>query len=107
VLGPTDPRHGGVMKTAFVYILTNGNNSVLYSGSTTSLKKRIYHHRNKMIPEFSKKYFLQKLVYFEACPDKNTALKREIQLKKGSRKSKLALIDNFNPQWIDLYDQLE
>ena len=66
---------------AYVYILTNKRNAVLYSGSTTSLKKRIYHHKNKLISGFTEKYNLDKLVYYEACESKNSALKREIQIK--------------------------
>ena len=95
------------MTIAFVYILTNRHNTVLYTGSTTSLRKRIYHHKNKLISGFSKKYNLDKLVYFESSEDKSLALKRESQIKKGSRKAKLALIERSNPQWLDLYDKLE
>ena len=95
------------MNPAFVYILTNKNNTVLYTGSTTSLKKRIYHHKNKLISGFSKKYNLDKLVFYEACEGKASSLKREIQIKKGSRRAKVCLVEKSNPCWHDLYIQLE
>ncbi len=91
------------MSKAYVYIITNWRNTVLYTGSTTNLKKRIYHHKNKLIPGFSKKYNLDKLIYYETCQNKHLALEREKQLKKGSRKNKIILIERSNPLWKDLY----
>ncbi len=95
------------METAYIYILTNKNKTALYTGSTTSLRKRIYHHKHKLIPGFSKKYNLDQLVYYEICCSKQSALNRETQLKKGSRKAKIKMIEELNPQWIDLYNELE
>ena len=91
------------MDEGYVYIITNSRNTVLYTGSTTNLKKRIYHHKNKLIPGFSNKYNLDKLVYYEVCRDKSSALGREKQIKKGSRKNKIILIEKLNPLWKDLY----
>ncbi len=95
------------MADAFVYILTNKNNTVLYTGSTESLKKRIYFHKKRLISGFSKKYNVDKLVHFEAFTDKSAAFKRELQIKKKSRKNKILLVEKSNPQWLDLYSQLE
>ena len=95
------------MCEAFVYIITNKNNTVLYAGSTKSLKKRVYHHKHRLISGFSKNYNLDKLVYYEAWKDHASAVRREIQLKKGSRKAKIEMIERTNPQWLDLYERIE
>ena len=95
------------MDSAYVYIITNSKNTVLYTGSTGSIKKRVYHHKNKLIAGFTKKYNVEKLVYLEICKDRNEALKRESQIKKGSRQRKILLLEKSNPSWTDLYYQLE
>jgi putative endonuclease len=86
-----------------VYILTNKNNSVLYTGVTSDLKDRIKQHKLKKHPDsFSSKYNLNKLVYFEVIDTIGEAIKREKAIKGGSRKKKLDLINSTNPEWSDL-----
>lgn len=89
-----------------VYIITNARNTVLYTGITGNLIARIFYHKNKTVSSFSSKYNLNKLVYYEIYSDSLQAITREKQLKAGSRKKKLALINNFNPEWKDLYGSL-
>ena len=93
-------------KQFYVYIMTNKYNKVLYIGVTSDIKRRVYEHRNKLKEGFTKKYNVTKLVYYEIYQDSYEAIKREKQLKAGSRKKKLELINNTNQQWIDLYDEL-
>jgi len=92
------------MKSYFVYILTNKNNSVLYSGITNSLMRRIWEHKSKLIDGFTKKYNVTKLVYYESFDNPSDAIKREKQIKAGSRKKKMELINKFNPGWKELYN---
>jgi len=92
------------MKSYFVYILTNKNNSVLYSGITNSLMRRIWEHKSKLIDGFTKKYNVTKLVYYESFDNPSDAIKREKQIKAGSRKKKKELINKFNPGWKELYN---
>lgn len=90
-----------------VYIITNKPNGVLYIGETKRLKKRIYQHKNKVHPAtFSARYNLDKLVYFESHEVQANAILRERQLKKWNRAWKIELIESFNPEWRDLYDDL-
>lgn len=89
-----------------VYILTNQHKNVLYVGSTDDLKKRIYLHRNRLLPGFTKKYNVTILVYYEFLPTPEAALEREKQIKKHKREKKDSLIQKFNPYWIDLYKTL-
>ena len=91
-------------KQYYVYIITNYEETVLYTGVTNNLKRRIYEHKNKLVNGFSKKYNLNKLVYYEAFEDIQQAITREKQIKAGSRKKKCDLIKNFNREWKDLYD---
>ena len=90
----------------FVYIMTNKSNKVLYTGVTNNLKKRSYEHKEKIIQGFTKKYNISKLVYYEVFESIETAISREKQIKAGSRKKKLHLINNFNQKWKDLYNDL-
>ena len=90
----------------FVYIMTNKNNSVRYTGMTNNLIKRVYQHKEKLIEGFTKKYNCTKLVYYEIFNDPYNAIAREKQIKAGSRQKKLKLINSFNPAWKDLYDEL-
>ena len=92
------------MKNYFIYILTNNHNKVLYTGMTKSLMRRVWEHKAKLIDGFTKKYNIDKLVYFESFDNPSDAIKREKQIKAGSRKKKLELISNFNPRWEDLYN---
>ena|SRR3989344_8636883 len=94
-------------KTFAVYIMTNIKNTVLYTGSSTGLKARGWSHKQKMVPGFTRRYNITKLVYFETCEDYDTMLGRERQIKAGSRAGKIKLIESKNPQWRDLYDELD
>ena len=87
----------------FVYILTNANHKVLYTGVTNDLERRCYEHRQKKIKGFTKKYNVDKCIYFEKFELVNLAITREKQIKGYSRLKKNALIDQFNPGWKELY----
>ena len=90
----------------YVYIITNQNHTVLYTGITNDLNKRIYEHKEKLAKGFSAKYNLDKLVYFQVTEDVISAITREKQIKGGSRKKKVELINDLNPDWIDLYGNI-
>ena len=90
----------------YVYIITNQNHTVLYTGITNDLNKRIYEHKEKLAKGFSAKYNLNKLVYFQITEDVVSAISREKQIKGGSRKKKVELINDLNPDWIDLYGNI-
>ena len=92
------------MKHYCIYILTNKNNTVLYVGVTNNLTRRIWEHKSKLIEGFTKKYNVDKLVYFESFDNPKDAIKKEKQLKAGSRKKKIELINKINPEWKDLYN---
>lgn len=94
------------MSGAFVYILTNDRHNVLYTGSTSDLRKRIYHHKHRLVPGFTKKYNVHKLVYFEALLDMNAARIRERQIKSLSREKKDTLIVAMNCNRRELYGEL-
>ena len=89
---------------SFIYILSNRANTVLYTGVTNDLKRRIYEHKEKIIKGFTSKYNVTKLVYYEIFNSIVTAIEREKQIKSGSRDDKSALINKFNSEWKDLYD---
>ena len=89
-------------KRGIVYILTTKNNTTLYTGITSNLPKRIYEHKAKLVDGFTKKYNVNKLVYFEIYNEITEAINREKQIKAGSRKKKIELINSFNPEWKDL-----
>jgi len=93
-------------KQYYVYFLTNWNNNVLYVGVTNNLKRRVYEHKNGFVDGFTKKYRAHKLVYYEMCEEIEGAILREKQIKGGSRQKKNALVEKFNPEWKDLWDQL-
>lgn len=90
-------------KKGYLYILTNTNNTVLYTGVTSNLVKRIYEHKNKIIQGFTKKYNLHKLAYYEVFEDIMNAIRREKQVKGWLRSKKISLIEKTNPDWVDLY----
>ena len=90
----------------YIYIMTNENNTTLYTGVTNDLKRRIYEHREKLIKGFTRKYNVNKLVYYEVFDDIDPARLRENQIKAGSRKNKISLINSMNNSWRDLYDEL-
>ena len=80
--------------------------NVLYTGVTSDLIRRIYEHKNKMVAGFTQKYNVDRLVYFEVCPDVVVAIAREKQIKGWSRKKKDALVNALNSAWADLYPSL-
>jgi len=91
----------------FVYILTNDNNTVLYTGVTGNLRERVKEHIEKRHPgSFTARYNIRKLVYFESFSSIALAIKREKQIKAGSRKKKLDLINGSNVEWRDLINDL-
>ena len=85
------------MSQFFVYILTGKNNTVLYTGVTRDLKKRVYEHRSMVMGGFTKQYNLTKLIYYEVLDDPHAAIAREKQIKAGTRARKIALVNAFNP----------
>jgi len=93
-------------KQYYVYLLTNKNCNVLYTGITNNLIRRVYQHKNKLADGFTQKYNVNKLVYYEICHDVLNAIAREKQIKGWSRKKKNAVIDEMNPEWVDLYETL-
>ena len=93
-------------KSYFVYILTNFEETTFYIGVTSNLQKRIWEHKNKIVKGFTKKYNVDKLVYFEQTEDVETALNREKQLKRWHRQWKINLIKEFNPEMRDLFESI-
>ncbi len=93
-------------KQYYVYILSNENNTVIYTGVTNDLKRRVFEHKEKMVEGFTKKYNVSKLVYYEVGQDVMGAIFREKQLKSMSRLKKNELIAQFNPYWNDLYEEI-
>jgi putative endonuclease len=85
--------------------MTNKNHTVLYTGVTNNLQRRVLEHQAGEGGAFTKKYNVHKLVYYESGDDVNTAIFREKQIKAGSRKKKLDLINSINPQWKDLFEE--
>jgi len=90
------------MEEYYVYILSNKINTTLYIGMTNNLKRRIYEHKNKLVPGFTEKYNVNKLVYFEKVSDVKAAIQREKNLKNWNRDWKLELIKKTNPSFMDL-----
>jgi putative endonuclease len=96
------------MKPGYTYIVTNSYNNTFYVGVTSELYDRIKQHKKKIYPNaFTAKYNLDKLVYFEQFQMIEDAIAREKQLKGGSRQNKINLIIGMNPEWKDLYYELE
>lgn len=91
------------MKIYCVYILASDRNGTLYIGVTSDLLKRVWEHKNKKAEGFTKKYNVEKLVYYEQTSDVMSALNREKQMKKWNRAWKIRLIEKKNPKWDDLY----
>ncbi len=89
---------------SYIYILFNKRNGTLYTGVTSDLKKRVYEHKNKLTEGFTSKYDVDKLGYYEEYNNIKNAIEREKQIKDGSRKKKIALIESMNPFWKDLAD---
>lgn len=93
-------------KQYYVYLMTNKNNSVLYTGITNDLKRRVYEHKEKLVNGFTKKYNVSKLIYYEMLEDPENAILREKKIKAGSRQKKIDLINSMNKEWHDLYEQI-
>ena len=93
-------------KQSYVYILANKHNTVLYTGVTRDLKRRVYEHKQKFVKGFASKYNIDKLVYYEVFDDIYNAITREKQIKGGSRQKKIDLIHSINGSWKDLYDEI-
>jgi putative endonuclease len=91
------------IKLYYVYILTNSNHNVLYTGVTNDLERRCYEHKKKKVKGFTQRYNVDKLIYFEVFDFIDQAIAREKQIKGYSRTKKNALIDKFNKEWIELY----
>ena len=91
---------------SIVYILCNRHRNVLYIGATDELKRRIYFHKKRLIPGFTRKYNVDRLVYFEQFENIDAALAREKQLKGYRRDKKINLIEQMNPEWSDIYESL-
>ena len=89
------------MKNFYVYIMTNGSKT-LYTGVTSDLEKRVFEHKNKLVPGFTSKYNITRLVYFEITEDAHSAISREKQIKGWTRSKKINLIGLKNPSWEDL-----
>ena len=90
----------------YVYILTNQAATVLYTGVSNDLQRRVYEHRQKLADGFTTRYSVSRLVYYEIFQDVIDAITREKQIKGGSRRKKMVLVDHFNPTWRDLFTEL-
>jgi putative endonuclease len=95
------------MKQGFVYLLTNQGHTVIYTGVTSDLVRRIYEHQQHLVEGFTKKYRVTKLVYFESYDSIEDAIAREKQIKAGSRRKKILLIESMNPTWKDLSEEID
>ena len=92
------------MSQYWVYIITNIGNTVLYTGITNDLRRRILEHRNKTGSDFANRYNVTKLVYYESFDNVWDAIAAEKKIKAGSRGKKIQLIEIVNPKWKDLYE---
>jgi putative endonuclease len=93
-------------KQYYVYMMTNKNNTTLYTGVTNDLPRRVFEHKNKLAEGFTRKYNINKLVYYEIYEDIYEAITREKQIKGGSRAKKIQLIEEMNPSWNDLSSEI-
>jgi putative endonuclease len=89
------------MSQYYVYIIASRSRT-LYTGVTSDLERRVFEHKEKLVPGFTAKYKIERLVYFEIAEDVHAAISREKQIKGWTRSKKLALIDSVNPTWSDL-----
>ncbi|NIA07696.1 MAG: GIY-YIG nuclease family protein [Actinobacteria bacterium] len=94
------------MKYYYVYVLASRQNGTLYIGITSDLIKRTYEHKNDLVAGFTNKYHVHQLVHYEQFNNAQVAIAREKQLKKWKRKWKLELIEESNPDWKDLYEEI-
>lgn len=93
-------------KCPAIYIMANKKHGTLYIGVTSNLLQRVYQHNNGLMSGFTQRYGCKYLVYYELHEDMINAIAREKQLKGGSRKKKITLIESMNPKWLDLYGSL-
>lgn len=93
-------------KKFYVYILASKKEGVLYIGVTSNLPKRVWEHRESVVKGFTEKYFVKKLVYFEVFDDAENAIKREKAMKKWNREWKIKRIEEANPEWKDLFEEI-
>ena len=91
---------------AWTYMLASGRNGTIYLGATTDLAERTWQHRNDLVPSFTVRYGVHRLVWFEEHQDFHRALQREHTMKHWKRAWKIALIEATNPQWNDLYPEI-
>jgi putative endonuclease len=89
------------MSQYYIYIMASRSRT-LYTGVTNDLERRVFEHKEKLVPGFTTKYRIERLVYFETTADVHTAISREKQIKGWIRSKKLALINSVNPTWKDL-----
>ena len=89
----------------FVYIMAS-HSGVLYVGVTNDLNRRVAEHKEGLVPGFTQRYKVNRLVYFESMPEVNAAIAREKQLKRWNREKKIRLIETVNPSWKDLADEV-
>jgi len=94
------------MKTYYLYILASKKNGTLYTGVTNNLLKRVYEHKQNLVPGFTRKYNVHRLVCYEEFTDIHSAIAREKRMKKWRRQWKVNLIEEANPDWEDLYYRL-
>jgi putative endonuclease len=90
----------------YVYLLASDRNGTLYVGVTNDLVRRVYEHKNKLVRGFTRRYGVGRLVWFETYDDPTSAITREKDIKKWQRAWKLQLIEQSNPQWLDLFEQI-
>ena len=91
----------------YVYMLANVTGTVVYTGVTKDVVRRVYEHKHNLDPDsFTAKYAVHKLVYFECTSSRYEAISREKQIKSWNRKRKNNLVESMNPQWLDLYDSI-
>ncbi len=91
-----------MLKSYYVYIMTNKYNTVLYTGVTNDLERRVFQHKTNAVKGFTSKYKCTKLVYYAETDDISVAITEEKRIKGGSREKKIALIESMNPDWNDL-----
>ncbi len=94
------------MKQFYVYILCSGRNGTLYTGVSSDLIKRVYQHKNDLADGFTKHYGVHQLAWYEVHESAESAITREKQIKKWNRKWKLELIEQYNSEWRDLYQDI-
>ncbi|UCE83098.1 MAG: GIY-YIG nuclease family protein [Deltaproteobacteria bacterium] len=93
-------------KQFYVYILASKRNGTLYTGVTSNLIQRVWQHKNDMVKGFTRKYNVKTLVYYEVHESAETAITREKKIKRWRRAWKLELIEDSNPEWKDLYEEI-